>query len=318
MNEISINILSDNLDSPSTPSLKCEHGLSMLIKAKEATILCDTGASEIFSHNAARLGLDLDNIDFAFLSHGHSDHTGGLGALLEKWSPLKNFRDKKIYASRAIFNEYYFSGRRGYWRAMSTDHSLLKEYPDNFILIEEPSEVDQPQGRWITPSIAIVSNGCHKWSRPYGNIYLTRQPAANGLSHLTADPTTLLPDNFQHELSLAILTTKGLVIISSCSHCGALNIMESCMDFTGEQRVAAFIGGLHFIDSPEIENEVETFARQLHIFFDNGVQDSAQLPVSATVPRIITGHCTCNKAKELLAKKIPGIEFFYTGAEITI
>lgn len=315
MKGIKIHFLVDN---QTTGPLKCEHGLSMLIETEEATILCDMGASDIFLHNAQQMGIDLEKIDFAFISHGHSDHTGGLRPL------LKSFPDKIIYASRTIFNEYYFSGRRGYWRAMSTDHSLFKEYPNNFSLIEEPTEEGQPQGKWITPSIAIVSNSCHKWSRPYGNIYLTKQPAANGLNHLTADPAHLLPDSFLHELSLALLTPKGLVIISSCSHCGAINIMESCLKFTGQQKIHAFIGGLHFIDSPQVGEEVETFAEEvktfateLHKTFDTSNNGSSTTN-APSLPKIITGHCTSNPAKELLSKKISGIEFFYTGAIIEL
>lgn len=321
MKGITIKILVDNRTS--TP-LKSEHGLSMLIETPEASILCDMGASDAFLQNAEQMGIDLNKIDFAFISHGHSDHTGGLVHL------LNNFPDKKIYTSPLIFKEYYFSGRRGYWRAMSTEHSLLQEYQENFIMIEgagnshpdgaphnsnAPREERRLSGRWVTPSIAIVANSCNRWSRPYGNIYLTKQPATGGLTYLTADPEHLLPDDFRHELSIAATTEKGLVIISSCSHCGALNIMESCMAFTGEKSVSAFVGGLHFIDSPQVETEVETFATELYkAFGHNG--NSYGSETSITIPRIITGHCTCDRAKEVLAKKIPGIEFFGTGSEI--
>ena len=323
MKGITIKILVDNR---TTSQLESEHGLSMLIETPETSILCDMGASDAFLHNATQMGVDLNKIDFAFISHGHSDHTGGLGYL------LNNFPDKKIYSSPSIFKEYYFSGRRGYWRAMSTDHSLLHKYPENFIMIEgsgcsplhgEPHKSNASQeegslsGRWLTPSMAIVSNSCNKWSRPYGNIYLAKQPATEGLNHLTADPAYLVPDNFEHELALAAITDKGLVIISSCSHCGAINIMESCIAFTGEKKISAFVGGLHFIDSPQVETEVETFATELYkIFGHNG--NSNEAPLSSPIPRIITGHCTCDKAKEVLAKRVPGIEFFCTGSEIFI
>ena len=39
--------------------------------------LLDTGASDTFSANAHQLGINLADIDIAFLSHAHYDHAGG-------------------------------------------------------------------------------------------------------------------------------------------------------------------------------------------------------------------------------------------------
>ncbi|MBR5856441.1 MAG: MBL fold metallo-hydrolase [Bacteroidales bacterium] len=312
-----IHILSDNLSgSKKLPALKCEHGLSMLIETNEATILCDMGASGLFLQNAREMGLDLNNVDFAFISHGHSDHTGGLEEF------LNNIPDKKIYASQTIFEEFYFSGRRGYWRAMSTDHSLPNNYPDRFIFTNFYRKYTPLQdgsigsiGMQIGKNIAIVGNSCHKWSKPYGNCYLTKSnttattPQSNGF--------TPEPDDFTHEQVLVINTPEGLVIISSCSHCGAINIMESCIDFTGEKRIAAFIGGLHFIDSPQVIQEIETFTKEFNEAFYTDINNNIAA-VTTNRPRIITGHCTSDPAKELLKERIPGIEFFHTGATILV
>ncbi len=54
-----------------------EHGLSFHVRAGDATILFDTGASSKFIHNAERLSLDLKAIDQVLISHGHYDHSGG-------------------------------------------------------------------------------------------------------------------------------------------------------------------------------------------------------------------------------------------------
>lgn len=328
-----IHILSDNLSGNKQDAiLKCEHGLSMLIETEDTTILCDMGASDLFLHNALQIGLDLHKIDFAFISHGHSDHTGGLEDFL-------NFLpDRKIYASSSIFKEYYFSGRRGYWRAMSTDHSLLNKFHHRFILTGPNEETIRSysetcstaikkscrnNGMWIKPDIAILYNNCNRWSRPYGNCYLTKISCLKGEFKPTDYRAQLSPeiipepDNFAHEQALAINTPKGLVIISSCSHCGAINIMESCKEFTGQENIYAFIGGLHFIDSPQVAQEVDTFAKELNeAFAQNNGNEGASTPL--TKPRIITGHCTSNPAKELLKEKITGIEFFYTGATVLL
>ena len=64
--------------------LKCEHGLSIYIAYNEKCYLLDTGSSDIFMDNAEVLKTKLENVDAAFLSHGHYDHSGGLRRSLRK------------------------------------------------------------------------------------------------------------------------------------------------------------------------------------------------------------------------------------------
>lgn len=55
-----------------------EWGLSLYLEANGVRVLFDCGHKGTFSHNAAKLGVDLDKVDFIVLSHHHWDHTGGL------------------------------------------------------------------------------------------------------------------------------------------------------------------------------------------------------------------------------------------------
>ncbi len=58
-------------------------GFSCLISWRGSKILFDTGSQpDILDHNARVLGIDLKKISTVFLSHIHSDHTGGLPAIL--------------------------------------------------------------------------------------------------------------------------------------------------------------------------------------------------------------------------------------------
>lgn len=63
--------------------LQGEHGLSLLVEAGEHKVLFDTGASDLFLRNARLLGLDLSDVEYVVLSHGHRDHTGGALCLSE-------------------------------------------------------------------------------------------------------------------------------------------------------------------------------------------------------------------------------------------
>lgn len=57
-----INILSDNRTT-NPDRFGCEHGLSVLVRTPSADILLDTGASGLFAVNAARMGIDLSDVD---------------------------------------------------------------------------------------------------------------------------------------------------------------------------------------------------------------------------------------------------------------
>ena len=64
--------------------LKNEHGLSLYIKYNNKNILFDAGPSDILIHNSAKMNLDLSEIDYLIISHGHFDHGGGIIPFLEK------------------------------------------------------------------------------------------------------------------------------------------------------------------------------------------------------------------------------------------
>jgi 7,8-dihydropterin-6-yl-methyl-4-(beta-D-ribofuranosyl)aminobenzene 5'-phosphate synthase len=82
---------------------------------------------------------------------------------------------------------------------------------------------------------------------------------------------------------------KGLVIVSGCSHAGAVNVLRNAQRVTGESRVAGFIGGFHLtggIFEPIIGPTVEAF-------------------VAAGVCRLLPAHCTGWKAVHQLARALP-------------
>ena len=78
-----------------------EHGLSFYIETKKHKLLVDSGATDMFLHNADMLGIDLTQVDTFILSHGHYDHAGGLTAFA-KINP-----NAKIYLKDSVGGEYY-------------------------------------------------------------------------------------------------------------------------------------------------------------------------------------------------------------------
>ena len=123
-------VLSDNRSS--NPVLEIEHGLSILLRTEQHKILLDTGASDVFLRNAELLGMDLSDVDYVFISHGHSDHAGGLRHFLEQ-----NRQAKVIVSPNAMSGRFY--SKRG------NLHSITAEWPENIkdrlITIEKSGEI---------------------------------------------------------------------------------------------------------------------------------------------------------------------------------
>jgi 7,8-dihydropterin-6-yl-methyl-4-(beta-D-ribofuranosyl)aminobenzene 5'-phosphate synthase len=74
-----------------TDDLGCEHGLSLYIETAKHIILFDVGASELFFQNAKKLGVNIADVDFLVISHGHYDHGGGLKAFLRENEKSRSF-----------------------------------------------------------------------------------------------------------------------------------------------------------------------------------------------------------------------------------
>ena len=96
-----LTILSDNR-TKDPERFQTEHGLAVLYEAGDYTLLLDTGASDLLIRNARELDIDLGDVDVVFLSHGHSDHIGGLEAFLNH-----NYVARIIVSPDAINSEFF-------------------------------------------------------------------------------------------------------------------------------------------------------------------------------------------------------------------
>jgi len=87
-----------------------EWGFSAFIEYGDQKILFDTGQSDVYRHNAARAGIDLETVDTLALSHFHFDHTGGL--------LHHGFKTKKKMTFRHWWRFTMRSGQRNTQRVM--------------------------------------------------------------------------------------------------------------------------------------------------------------------------------------------------------
>ncbi len=207
------------------PHIGCEHGLSLYIETSRHTILFDSGQSDLFSQNAKKLGVDLEQVDFAVLSHGHYDHSGGLKRFLQI------NRSAPVYLNRHAF-EPHFNGSD---KDIGVDRSLQTN--DRLIYTDEEFE--------IADGISLFACNTRITSYRIDNAGL--RMIKNGALH---------PDDFSHEHYLLIRENGKRVLISGCSHKGILNIMEW---FEPD----VLVGGFHF-SKRELDEKLAADARTLN------------------------------------------------------
>lgn len=289
-----VTVVIDNNPSEAEPILLTEHGLSFHLAIDGHSWLYDVGASKKWAENANRLGIDINNIEQLICSHGHKDHTGGLATFFA----LNNHAP--VLATNEAFTRSYFSYRHGPSRDISVDKQLVAEQATRIQYITHDTV--------LSPHVLAVRNQIHDYAMPAGN---------QSLKETIGNKATDEKRNYQgdDELALAIQLEQGLVILSSCSHNGLLNITASCVKATGCTEVLAFIGGLHLVDSPAGNND---HIAPEEIILDD-VQNIAQ-QIKDNYPNLYlyTGHCTGPKAQAILKKEL-GNHFasFSSGFSVT-
>ena len=218
-------VLTDNRTNDC--QLQTEHGLSILLETGQYSILLDTGASDVFIRNAEKLGIDLSTVDYVFISHGHSDHAGGLKHFM-------SINDKaKIIVSPDAISGKFFSKRRYF-------HSITTEWPEDMkqrlILVDNTRE--------IVDGLHIIAHIPHTNPMPQGNLHLFVENAEG----------QYVNDDFRHELALY---TDGL-LFTGCAHSGLENILAAC-----PHPVKTVVGGFHLLDDHESEAELTQLTKRL-------------------------------------------------------
>lgn len=215
-------------NTTSREALTAEHGLSLYIETGNRRILFDAGESGAFADNAAALGVDLQTVDCAILSHAHHDHGNGLVRFLE-------INDHApIYMHRRAAEPHY-NGTEKYI-------GIAKE------LIGHPRII--PTGDTLVLGCGMQLCTC--------NALASGCPAsARGMTVKCGED--FLQDSFDHEQYLVIEENEKRIVISGCSHKGILDIVKWL-------EPDVLIGGFHFAKlDPDGEDRafMEDAARQL-------------------------------------------------------
>ena len=247
-------------------------GYAAFIEYGGRRILFDTGNNpDILAENAKVEGIDLTKLDYVVMSHRHGDHMGGLNYLL-RINPKVT-----IYAPKEGFGVYGADLPSSFFRK---DPSLPadKRYYDG-----APPAVMQFGSAWAGAHFQLMDKNTEI------------APDIHLLTLVSDKPGTLE----LRELSLAINTADGLIIIVGCSHPGIDKIVELATAIN--PRIHFIVGGFHLVVAPD--PEVERIVTALRDRFK--------------VDYIAPGHCTGEPAFTALQKAF-GDHYVYAGLGQTL
>ncbi|MEQ4675397.1 MBL fold metallo-hydrolase [Providencia vermicola] len=245
---IKITVLVDN--NTLIDSYFCgEPGVCYHIEADGKKILFDTGYSDIFINNAHILNIDLADITDLVLSHGHNDHTWGLGHLVQYFDRRNaegNHPKQLIYHPDALKPKQFQSKVIG----ANTPKNVLDAY---FTCIES-----------IKPYY-LSDNVIFLGQIPRNNNFEGKDP----IGIMVNENQQHVDDYVLDDTALAITTTEGLIVITGCSHSGICNIVEYAKHVTGINKIVTVIGGFHLQQASDdlLEQTGNYFTQQdlLHI-----------------------------------------------------
>jgi 7,8-dihydropterin-6-yl-methyl-4-(beta-D-ribofuranosyl)aminobenzene 5'-phosphate synthase len=219
--QFTVTTLVDNSVAQGGKGLLAEHGLSFYIETDDHRILFDTGQNLTIASNAVELGIELNQVDIAVLSHGHYDHTGGLQSLLACNSHFT------LYAHPDVFSQKVKQRNDGYrYIGIPLAKSIIENHGAAVKLDRNPVEI----APGITASGEI----------PMINDFETVESGFFIKTDRGVDPDTLADDQ-----ALILDTDNGLVVLLGCSHRGVINTLNHAARLTGKDRIHAILGGLH-------------------------------------------------------------------------
>lgn len=260
-----VTILYDAFGSVAT--MTKDWGFSALIEIGGKRFLFDTGNNaEVFARNARACRDRPHGSRFVVMSHRHLDHTAGLDHLVSVNPGVT------IYAPKESFGVFGSSLPSSFYRRDEDLPTHLRYYdgapPDTMTFGSAWPEADF---EYIDESMEVA-------------------PGIHVLSLVSDTPGT----KELRELSLAIETREGLVVVVGCSHPGVERIVKAATAI--DERVHLVVGGFHMPTAPdaEIQRVADVLKSTLH------------------VQHLAPGHCTGEPAQHGF-RRLWGKNYIYAG-----
>ena len=265
-----ITILYDAFGKPS--AMQKDWGYAALVEYGGKRILFDTGNDpDVLARNAKAKNIDLTRLDFVVMSHRHGDHMGGLSYILSVNPKVR------IYAPKEGFGVYGGDLPGTFYRR---DPSLSTEQR---YFGGTPPDVMRFGAAWPRANFQLVDKD------------MEIAPGIHVVTLISDKPGTLE----LRELSLAIDTPDGMVVVVGCSHPGIDRILESVSAIN--PRIHLVAGGFHLVTASD--TDIDKTVAALHDRF--------------RVDEIAPGHCTGEPAFAAL-KRAFGDHYLYAGLGTTL
>jgi 7,8-dihydropterin-6-yl-methyl-4-(beta-D-ribofuranosyl)aminobenzene 5'-phosphate synthase len=256
--------------------LRAEHGYALLLTVQQGdrrqSVLYDAGLGrDTAIYNMDVLQVRPTNLRAVVLSHGHADHHAGLEGIARRlgWSGMPLVLHPDAWRQRRV--------------VFPTGTELSMPPPSRADLEAEGVQVVEERGPSLLLDSTVLVSGQTARVTDFEKGFSLQQ-ARVGSGGWEPDPWI-----WDDQSVIVQVRDMGLVVLSSCSHSGAVNVLRNAQAVTGQSKVHAFVGGLHLTGGlfeaiiPVTIGEIATIAPDW----------------------IVPGHCTGWRATHELARALP-------------
>jgi 7,8-dihydropterin-6-yl-methyl-4-(beta-D-ribofuranosyl)aminobenzene 5'-phosphate synthase len=221
-----------------------QNGRGQNRQGQSGQYLLDFGYTpEILLRNFDLLGIAPEKLDGLILSHAHRDHFGGLVGFVERHRAGMRDDLKLFTGGDLTFREKWMGAPQG----------------------EEPRSWGALDGATLAAAHVetVACDHAHTLAGPFTSGQIARQSFERVLPNTLVEPTPadhytdnerrgrLVPDRHPDEHATCyVVQGRGLVVISSCGHCGLINTIKAAQAVSGVSKLHAVIGGFHLGVAP--------------------------------------------------------------------
>ncbi|MCH3915731.1 MAG: MBL fold metallo-hydrolase [Acidaminococcaceae bacterium] len=214
-----------------------EPGLSIYIEAEGKKFLLDTGYSDVFLRNAAKMQINLKALDGIIFSHGHNDHTAGLPYLLA---------EEGLPKQKIIAHPLCFAPKRA-----------------------DGLDIGSPLSREKLASCCMLNLSGSPIHLTEHLVFLGQIPRIVPFENNVIGETLVdgkwVPDSVLDDTALVWQGKDGIFIITGCSHSGICNIVEQAIKVCGDEPIIGIIGGMHLFAVDDKLEQTINYLQSKHV-----------------------------------------------------